>query len=126
MQAPDYPPPGDAHDPRLYRSSDVYRPAVEAPAGGLMVASLVCGIVGVVFGMIPLAFLFAWALGLVAIVLGLVARHRRHGTAKYTMALWGTWLGVAAFLLGVLGFAIVNSAFEDLESDLEGIESETP
>jgi hypothetical protein len=104
----------------------VYNWQPAEPARGMSAAALVCGIVGVVLGLIPLLFVFAWALGLVAVVLGLIARHQRKAAgARRGMALWGAWLGAAALALGVLGFTIMNDAFNDLDNDLEQID-DTP
>jgi hypothetical protein len=144
-----------------------------APAGGLMVASLICGIVGVVVGVIPLFFFVAWVLGLVAVVLGFVARHKRRAAsrmtitlspghsyakgdsihldrtadqtigpvnlrvvsvtptsavvaqrARYGMALWGIWLGTAALVLGCVGLAVIQSAVNDLDHNLDQLDQQ--
>ena len=74
---------------------------------GLAIAALVVGIVGVVFGLIPLTFEIALAGGIVALVLGLFGR--KHGTGKA-----GIILGIIAIALGIWGAVIVNQVSNDL------------
>jgi len=102
-------------------------PAVEqAPAKGLAVAALVCGIVGAFFGLIPLTAFFAMPLGLVAFVLGLLAaRKMKRAGHKAGMARAGWILGAIAVILAIIGFAIMNSAVNQLQTDLENIGNTT-
>jgi lysylphosphatidylglycerol synthetase-like protein (DUF2156 family) len=98
---------------------------VERKSNGLAVAALTCGIVGLVLGLIPILFFIAWALGITAFVLGLVARgrvKRDPEIGRRKMATWGVWLGVAAFAMGCVGFAVLDDIFSDTEEDLEQIE----
>ena len=89
------------------------------PAKGFAVTALVCGIVGVVSGLIPLLAVVALAAGLVAIVFGLLgARRNKQAGTGVGMARAGWILGVAAVILAVIGFVIVDKAFDDLERDL--------
>jgi hypothetical protein len=95
------------------------------PSKGLGIAALVVGIVSAVFGLVPLLALFALAGGIVALVLGLVAaRNQKRAGAPRGMARAGWILGAVAVVLGVIGFAIVNQAVDNLESDLNEIEAE--
>jgi len=90
---------------------------VERPGNGMAVAALVCGIVGAVLGVIPILFVAAWGLGAVAVALGIVGRRRAKrvaGAGRGGMALAGTLLGVLALVLGGVGVAIVDDAFDDL------------
>ena len=92
--------------------------AVEtAPAptkgGGLAVAALVLGIIGVLFGLIPLTFFMAWVLGVLALIFGLVGRGKAR--ARRTMATWGAVLGAVAIALGVLGVIIIDDAVDELD-----------
>lgn len=75
---------------------------------GLAVASLVCGIVGVVLGLIPILFVITIPLGLIGVILGAVALRRPQRRA---MAWWGVALGLVALALGVWGAVIVDKAF---------------
>lgn len=75
---------------------------------GTATGAFVCGIIGTVLGMIPLLFLFAWVLGLIALVLGISAWRR---TPRPRLARAATMLGAAALVLGVCGVVIVNNAF---------------
>jgi Domain of unknown function (DUF4190) len=49
---------------------------VKQVGNGVAVAAMICGIVGVVLGLIPILGIPALALGLVALVLGIVGRKR--------------------------------------------------
>ena len=89
----------------------------------MAVAALVCGIIGVVIGLVPILFVGAFVLGVLA--LGLVGRgraKREPAVGRKTMATWGAALGVVAVILGFVGVAIVDDAPEDLDRDLEKIE----
>jgi hypothetical protein len=110
-------PPPPPPPPYTWRAPD--------PARGLSIAALVSGIVGVVFGLIPITSLIALAGGLVALVLGLVARRQRMAVgARRGIAVWGASLGVVALVLGTIGFIIVQDTVDDLDRDLEEIEQE--
>jgi hypothetical protein len=98
---------------------------VPAPSRGFAVTALVTGIVGSVLGLIPLFAPLAVAGGLVAIVFGLIAAKRAKRSAQPVgMARAGWILGAVSVALGVIGFAIVSSAVNELESDLEQIGTE--
>ena len=92
---------------------------------GLAIASMVVGIVAAVLGLIPLFGLFALAGGIVAVVLGLLAAskakkaHQPRGIARA-----GWIVGVVAIVLGVVGMAIVNSAVNDLQKDLDRLDQQ--
>jgi hypothetical protein len=87
------------------------------PGRGLHIAALVVGIVGAVAGLIPLLFLVAWGGGVVAVVLGAIA-YRQGRTVGVRQGRAGIILGAVALALGTLGLAIVNSAFDDLDREL--------
>ncbi len=128
VQAPDYEmPPG----PGYWKASDGNWYPPQAPSGpqapasviyvqpvpsnGQAVGALVCGIVGVVVGLIPLLAVPALALGVVAVVLGGVAwRKALRGEPRKGMAITGTLLGGLAIVLSIVGFIIVNNAFKNL------------
>lgn len=97
------------------------------PSNGMAVAALVCGIVGTVFGLVPLTYLVALAAGAVAVALGFVARRRAKrdpSAGRKTMATWGIVLGAVAIALGVVGAVIIDDTLTDLERDLDQIEQE--
>jgi hypothetical protein len=90
------------------------------------VGAIVCGILGVIFGLIPLTFFLAWTLGLIAVVLGIMAYRRAKRVGQH-QGRAGLVLGVIAIALGGLGLAIVSDAFEDLDDDLTCLdEADTP
>jgi hypothetical protein len=119
-----YPPPPPPPPPwRQPQYPSVVQPTTEEPARGLAIAALVCGIVGVVVGLIPILFVATLALGLVALVLGGIAwTIRRRAHVKRGVAIAGTILGVLALTLGIVGVVIVNNAFNDLGNDLDQID----
>lgn len=111
---------------RPYDQHDDHRfgPAHE-PARGMGVAAMVCGIVGVVFGLIPFLFVLSTSLGAVAFILGAVAFRKRRGLGVGRgMATTGIVLGALALVLGVVGFVVVTSAFDEAEDDLEQFDAE--
>lgn len=86
----------------------VHVAAPAAPGSGLAVAGMVCGIVGVVFGVIPVCGMFvAVPLGLCATIMGALGRksptHRGQGTA-------GLVLGIIALVLSLGLYFLVYSA----------------
>lgn len=111
----DTPDPPEVAQPQADQPQVVY---VERPRNGMAVAALTLGIIGVVTGLIPLLFWIAVPCGVLALIFGLVARRQE---IRRKMATWGAVLGVAAIGLGILGVAIINDAFDDLDDDLECI-----
>ena len=94
---------------------------VEQRGNGLAVAGLVIGLVGFVLGLIPILFFIAWAAGITAFVLGIVARRRaaqRPEVGRKTMATWAIVLGILSFGIGIAGYAILNDAFTSAEDEL--------
>lgn len=83
---------------------------------GMAVTALVLGIIGTVFGCIPLTFVVAFVGGVLAIIFGLFGW--RWGVGKA-----GAILGIIAVLLGIVGAVIVNSAVNDLNSSVNCIDS---
>jgi hypothetical protein len=115
------PPPG----PPQYPQHGVW--AVPPEVGrGFQISSLICGIVGVVLGLIPLFFLFSWVLGILALVMGFIAWKRREQfNFKTTMAKWGVVLGAVSFVLGCIGFVIVSNAFDRVDEGFECLDRAT-
>lgn len=92
------------------------RPAWTAPppAHGLHITALVSGIIGVIFGLIPITSLIAIAGGLVALLLGFMAwRKGRDFGVKQGRA--GMVLGGIALAFGIIGMVIVQSTVDDLD-----------
>lgn len=87
-------------------------------SSGLAVTALVCGLLGMVIALIPILGIFGIALGLVAVVLGLIGRSKakKGEAAGKGMALAGAITGVLAVTLGIVGLVIVGNAFNELES----------
>ncbi len=105
----------------------VFAAPVEPQAtNGFAIAALVCGIVGVVFGILPWTFWVAWVLGVLAIVFGAIGRRRADRepvVGKQSMATAGLILGIVAIVFGIIGLIVllsfldgVGSLFDDLES----------
>ena len=93
------------------------------PTNGLAVASLTLGIIGAVFGLIPLTFFIEWICGLLAVVFGGVGiRRAREVATGRGLAIAGTILGVVALLLGVLGVVVINDATNELDRQFQEIE----
>lgn len=93
-----------------YPYQPAYQPPVK-PHRGLAIASLVLGIIGAVFGLIPLTFFIALPCGVLALIFGLLGR--KHGTGKA-----GAILGAIAIVLGIVGIVIVGRAVDDVNNDL--------
>ena len=79
----------------------------------MAVAALVLGIVGAVFGLVPILGLVAFPLGILAVVFGFVGRRRSTGRG---MALAGIITGALALVLAVVGVVIVQDAVEDIDA----------
>lgn len=100
----------------------------QAPPGhrnGLGISSFVCGIVGTVLGFIPILGVPALALGLTGFGLGLGALRRlRHRWADNKVMTWfGVVLSVVAVALGIVGMVIVFKAANDLNTQLNNLNS---
>jgi len=88
---------------------------VERRGNGLAVAALVLGIIGLVFGFIPLFFWIALPLGVVGLILGIPAILRANkGSGGKIMAVVGTVLSAGAIALGVWGAVIVGEAVDEI------------
>lgn len=96
---------------------------VREPKNGFGIAALILGIMGAVSGLIPLFFWFALAMGVTALVLGLVglARVKRGAATNRKTTLWGTITGGLAVVLGIVGLVIVINAANELSNDLDDL-----
>ena len=96
-------------------------PAAQPLRNGLGVTALILGIVGALFGLIPLTFFVAGPLGLAAFICGLIGRSRAKKALANNgrMALTGAILGLLAMALAVVGIVIVAGAFSDAGKSLD-------
>lgn len=87
---------------------------------GLGVTALVLGLLGMLFGLIPILGVIAFPLGVFAIIFGFVGMRRASkGQADNKgMAIAGLITGVLAVILAIIGLAIVNHAVHQLDEDL--------
>lgn len=100
-------------------------PTLPEPAKGFAVTAFVCGIVGAIFGLIPILALLALPLGIIAVVFGLLgARRNKRAKAGVGLARAGWLLGVTAVILAVIGFVIVNNAIDDFQDDMDQLEQD--
>ncbi|MFJ5832226.1 DUF4190 domain-containing protein [Streptomyces sp. NPDC093089] len=105
-------------------SYDTQVPPAAAPQvmrNGLGTAALILGIIGTLSGLVPLFFWLAGILGLIALILGLVARGRvkRREANNKGVALTGAILGLAALVLSVVGAVITFTAVSDAVDELD-------
>jgi len=94
---------------------------------GLAIAALVCGIIGVVAGLIPFLFFLAFILGVLALVFGLVGRgtaKRREGAGS-KQAIAGAILGGVAVILGIVGVVILVNVINDTDEKLRSLTTTT-
>ena len=102
----------------MYAPPAGYHHPMPQPQGsnGFGIAALVLGIVGVLFGLIPLTFFFAWILGALALIFGLVGRSRgKRGLAPRGTSTAGVVLGSVALGLGVIGVVIIGSTVKKID-----------
>lgn len=115
------PPPTDQAERVVY---------VKQAGNGFAVAGLTSGIVGVVFGLgMAITFPVAIAAGLLAVVFGILGRHRAKkepAAGRKTMATWAVVLGIIAVGLGGVGASMVNNAVNDLNRSLNQTTQTTP
>jgi hypothetical protein len=102
-----------------------YAPA-SAARNGLGIAALCCGIVGILFGLVPLTFFVAGTLGVLGIIFGAVGlrRVKRQEASNRGMAIAGLVTGIIAFGLAIVGVGIMVSATNQLNDDLNQIQTD--
>lgn len=81
-------------------------PTPEKPHKGSAVTALVTGIIGSVFGLVPILSIISFPCAILAITFGLIARKRAMGK-------WGVALGVLALVLAIISFVIIQRAVSD-------------
>lgn len=91
-----------------------------AQGNGMAVAALVLGIVGAVFGLIPILGVIAFPLGLLAVVFGFIGRRKSTGKG---MALAGIITGALALVLAVVGVVLVKDAVQDIDAAFDELGS---
>ena len=91
--------------------SDNYQaPAIAQPSNnGLAVASLVLGILSIIFGWIPIIGLISWILAPIGLVLGLVALNTGAGRSTAIAGSVCSAVGLLICLLWVVGIAVLGS-----------------
>jgi hypothetical protein len=102
-------------------SAPVYYRAAAPMRNGLGVAALACGLAGILLGQVPLLFLGSGALGVLAIVFGIIGiRRTMHGTASNrAMAVTGLVAGVVAVALATWGVVIIMSGLNTVGGELD-------
>ena len=122
-----YPPPGQQQPPGGYPPPGQQQPPYgqQPPTNGMAVAALVLGIVGAVFGLLPLTFWIAIPCGILALIFGIVSwRKANKGFGRKGMAIAGTILGAIAIVLGVAGIFIIDDAVDDVDDSFQELEEE--
>ena len=99
---------------------------VESQSNNLAVISLIAGIIGTLGALIPILFIVGWGFGVTGIVLGIIAlkKSKALNGVRKTMSKWGIALSLAAFIMGTIGFVIVQSAVNDLDEGLNNASQE--
>lgn len=97
-----------------------YATAESRGNNGTGVASLCCGLAGILLGLMPILFQASGALGIIAIVLGFIGAHRAsHGRASnHGVAIGGLVTGILALGLAIYGLSIVLTSLQQLNTDL--------
>lgn len=118
---PQWTPPGYPLPPAGWPAPQV----VAAPRNGLGITALCLGIVGILFGLVPLTGFVAFALGAVGVILGLVglARARKRVATNRKTAISGTALSVIAIGLGIWGMVTFFTSLNQLATALKNIPS---
>lgn len=125
-------PPTQGH-PRPNRHRGTPPPYLRTPPpprNGVGVAGLAVGIVALLTGLIPLFWLPAAGLAVLALALAFIGygRTRRHEATNRKTAIAGIAVGALAFITAIIGASIFFSALNQLDRDLNelGAISETP
>jgi len=88
-----------------------YQPPINRHEG-LAITALVLGIIGCMFGLIPITFWIALPCGVLAVVFGFIGHRPLKGK-------FGVALGTIAIILGIIGVVIVNNAVTDFGNSLD-------
>jgi hypothetical protein len=90
-----------------------------APRNGLGLAALICGGIGVLFGLVAIGFVVAGPLAVVAVALGItgMSRARKGLATNGGVATIGMLLGIAAALMSISGANRVFTAVDTVRSN---------
>lgn len=100
---------------------------VQQRGNGMAVAGFVCGLLGAIFGLIPILFFLSFPLGILGLIFSVIARRRakrepdRGGKGLATA---GIVLSLIGIVLAIVSIAIIGEAADDLNDELERIEEE--
>ena len=92
-----------------------------AVGNGIATAGFVCGLVAALFGVVPFFFVFAWILGPLGVILGLIGRSRvSRGEASTGkgMGTAGAILGAVGIVLGIVWILVIGSLFHTIDRNL--------
>lgn len=95
--------------------------AAPQPRNGLGIAALVLGLVGLLFGLIPLTGFVAIVLGVIGLVLGLagLGRVRKHIATNRVLTWFGVATSLGAIVLGIIGLVILGNAVDDAVDEID-------
>lgn len=95
---------------------------------GLGIAALIVGIIGCLFGLIPLTFWVAGPLGVTGLIVGLAGRGRvKRQEASNGKTTWaGIIVSLVALVLSIWGATVVFDAFDDVADELETSDEPAP
>jgi hypothetical protein len=97
-------------------------PATSVQSNGPATASLVLGIVGVVFGFVPILGLILGLLGIVFAYLGFKRADAANGVGR-GLAIAGLVLGIIATAMGIVFFAVLETVTRDIGNLTDSLES---
>lgn len=92
---------------------------------GLGIAAAICGVVGILLGLVPILFIASGALGLLGIVFGIFAIHEV-STGKATnrvVSIAGVVTGVIALGLALWGVSVIFAGVNALSHELDELGS---
>ncbi len=97
---------------------------VHEPRNGFGLTAVILGVIGLLFGLVPLTGFIAFGLGFGAVVFALANRGRlKRNKATNRKSTWaGLVAGLLAMALGVWGMVIVFTAANDLGNNLDCID----
>jgi Domain of unknown function (DUF4190) len=93
----------------------------------LGIAALCCGIAGILLGQVPLLFLGSGALGILAVVFGIIGIRRalRRQASNRALAVTGVVTGVIALALAIWGVTIMVSGLNTVSGELDHLDHGT-
>lgn len=126
-EAPQYEPQERRGEEDVEERREAARPVYIRQAGnGMATAGLVFGILGVVFGLVPVAAFAGIVFAIFALIFGGLGRRRARdpaveGKGRATV---GVILGVIAFVMSVIGIFVVTNGVFDVDTNIDRIEQE--